>query len=115
MKTSQSSSSHFRSRVRDYVLYLAISFVFVLMVLILGSNLSLEASTQIMSLVFFTGILYGAFIFYNKSYWTRSFWILTAILLVTHSALFIALVAKVPHWRPIWDLACFSKCHCLSS
>jgi hypothetical protein len=94
--------------VRDYVLYLAISFAFAFTAVALGlSNVSLETGEQIMSLVFFTGILYGAFTFYNKSDWSRSFWLLTALLLVSHSALFIAVATQVPHWRPIWNLTMF--------
>lgn len=78
-------------------------------------NLSLRAAAQILSLVFFTGILYGAFIFYNKSCWCRSFWLLTAILLVSHLAIFTLVTTQVPNWRPIWDLGMFFEIPLLES
>ncbi len=105
----KSSSSRFRSRSRDFALYIAISLAVVLMLVVLGrSSLSFEMANRWFSLAFFTAILYGTFIALNRAlYRNRSFWVLTAILLLAHLVLFITVVTQIPHWRSIWSAVMF--------
>jgi hypothetical protein len=99
------------SRSRDFVLYVAISLGFMALAIALGrSNFSLKTGGQILSLVLFTGILYGCFIASNRTafrLWT--FWLLTAAMLTVHSVLFLVINLRVDQWRGIWNGVMFAE------
>ncbi len=109
VKPTSQKHRHVRSRVRDFALYILIGLVFGITAIVLGrSSISAKAANQWVSVIFFTSILYGTFIGLNRSlYRTRSFWILTVVLLSLHLAFFITMVAQVDQWRPVWSAVMF--------
>jgi hypothetical protein len=72
------------------------------------SHISQRAAGQWLSLVLFTGILYGAFIAYNRAlFQTPAFWFLVVVLLSAHIAVFVILNRSMDQWRPIWNAVMF--------
>jgi hypothetical protein len=117
VKPTNQKRRHVRSRVRDFALYILIGLVFGITAIVLGrSNISAKAANQWVSVIFFTSILYGTFIALNRSlYRTRSFWILTIVLLSLHLAFFITMVTLVDQWRPIWSAVMFFEAPALDA
>jgi hypothetical protein len=72
------------------------------------SNIDQRTFNLWTSVALFTAVLFGAFIAANRSSLrTRSFWILTIVLLSLHLAIFSTLVIQVRQWRPIWSAVMF--------
>jgi hypothetical protein len=93
------------SRAQDFIWYVAISLAMMLFAVVLGiSHVSLEAAGRVLSLVLFTGILYGAFIAFNRALFRISaFWLLTITLLSAHVVVFVIINTRVEHWRGTWN------------
>ena len=100
--TSPAKVRRLRSRITDYVLYIAIAFALVFFT-ILSSKWSHEAFIRWGGLVFFTSCLFGYFIQESRKF-LRSwlFWKTTLILLVPHLLLFAAILTVVKEWRLPW-------------
>lgn len=109
MKPTSQKYSHFRSRVRDFALYILISLACVITpIVLMQSGVNAKATNQWFTIIFFTSILYGAFIAANRSLFRmRSFWILTVVLLSLHLVFFITMVTQIDQWRPIWSAIMF--------
>lgn len=109
MKPLNRGRSRLRSRLRDYVLYVVIALAIGAVGVFLGlSNIDQTTANLWTSVVFFSAVLFGAFIAANRSLFrTRSFWILTTILLLLHLTIFSMLVIQVAQWRPIWSAVMF--------
>jgi hypothetical protein len=105
MPTSSNSRSagHVRSRVIDYVLYIAITFAFLTMVFVVQGKWGHEAFIRWGGLAGFTLALFGYFVGDSRSLLReRRFWLLTALLSATHLAFFIVVLTHVDEWRLTW-------------
>jgi len=92
-----------RSRVIDYVLYIAITFAFFAMVFVIQGKWGHDAFIRWGGLAGFTTILFGYFVSDSRLFLReRHFWLMTALLLAMHLALFIAILAHVEEWRLMW-------------
>jgi peptidoglycan/LPS O-acetylase OafA/YrhL len=109
MKPSNRVRSKLRSRLRDFVLYVVIALAIAAVGVFLGlSNVDQRTANLWTALVLFTAVLFGAFIAANRSLLrTRSFWVLTIVLLTLHLTVFSTLVIRVTQWRPIWSAVMF--------
>jgi hypothetical protein len=97
-------AAHVRSRVRDFVLYIAIGFAFVgVLIAVARSSVSHDAFIRWGGLAFMTAILFGYFIS-NSGQFLREwkFWALTAILLSVHLVAFAVILTHVDEWKLIW-------------
>jgi hypothetical protein len=97
-------AAHVRSRVRDFVLYIAIGFAFVgVLIAVAPSSVSHDAFIRWGGLAFMTAILFGYFIS-NSGQFLREwkFWALTAILLSVHLVAFAVILTHVDEWKLIW-------------
>jgi hypothetical protein len=105
------NSTHSRpnSRLRDFILYIAIALAFGGLAVVFGrSSISEKEANQWMSLIFFSAILYGTFIGLNRNLLrNRSFWIVTTAAFTIHSVFFISVATCVEQWRPIWSAVMF--------
>lgn len=96
-------AGHIRSRVRDYVLYVAIAFAFLGAVFAVESERGHEALIRWGGLVGFTAVLFGYFVSESRQFFReRRFWTMTAIFLVLHLAAFTILLTHVEEWRLMW-------------
>jgi hypothetical protein len=92
-----------RGRVIDYVLYIAITFAFFAMVFVVQSKWGHDAFIRWGGLAGFTLILFGYFVGDSRSFLhKRQFWLLTALLLAMHLALFMVILSHVDEWRLMW-------------
>jgi hypothetical protein len=92
-----------RSRVIDYVLYIAITFAFFAMVFVVQGKWGHDAFIRWGGLAGFTLILFGYFVGNSRSRLReRPFWLLAALLLTTHLALFVFILSHVDEWRLMW-------------
>lgn len=97
-------AAHVRSRVRDFVLYIAIGFAFVgVLILVARSSVSHEAFIKWGGLAFMTALLFGYFIS-NSGQFIRiwKFWAITAIILSVHLAAFAVILTHVDEWKLTW-------------
>jgi len=92
-----------RSRVIDYVLYISITFAFVTMVFVIQGKWGHDAFIRWGGLAGFTTVLFGYFVSDSRLFLReRQFWLMTALLLAMHLALFIVILAHVEEWRLMW-------------
>lgn len=92
-----------RSRVIDYVLYVAITFAFITPVFLIQDKWGHDAFIRWGGLAGFSSLLFGYFVSDSRPFLReRRFWLLTALLLATHLALFIAMLTQVDEWRLMW-------------
>lgn len=97
-------AAYVRSRVRDFVLYIAIGFAFVgVLIAVARSSISHDAFIKWGGLAFISAILFGYFIS-NSGPFLRvwRFWGLTAALLLAHLTLFALILTHVDEWKLIW-------------
>jgi hypothetical protein len=101
--------SNFRSRLRDYLLYILIALVVGSIAIALGiSGVSADTFGRWGGLVCFTALLYGYFIADNRPQFRRlSFWVLTVVLLLAHVTVFAMIFAHIAHWKTIWFMGMF--------
>jgi hypothetical protein len=98
-----------RSRVRDYVIYVSIAFLVVL-IIILKAELGVDRQGFIkwFGLGSFSVFIYGVFIADNRDTWkTKRFWAATIAVLAVHFVGFIFLLTHVHYWRLIWFMPMF--------
>lgn len=102
-------TSHLRSRVRDFVLYIAIGFAVVgVLIAVAQAGVSQEAYIRWGGLGFNTSILFGYFIVDSRQFFRRwQFWALTAVLLSVHLTGFIVVLAHVAEWKLLWFMVMF--------
>lgn len=63
---------------------------------------------QIMTLLLYTGILFGVFVGFNRNLWARAkFWVLTSIAFMIHATAYGFIVSKDAHWRSAWSAVMF--------
>jgi len=93
----------------DLLLYVAISCVVGGIAIALGvSGVSIRMGDQLMTLLLYTGMLFGVFIGFNRSLWIRApFWILTSIAFMIHATAYGLIVSKDTHWRSAWSAVMF--------
>jgi hypothetical protein len=93
-----------RDRVRDYVLYFAISFA--VLGIILAGALSHVDQSKFMKWVFFcaeTTFAFGFFIQKSRIFWPRnSFWLLTFCFFTLHSIAIAEVLSRVKHVEGGW-------------
>jgi hypothetical protein len=96
-------------RIRDYVLYFAISFAFV--GIVVASALLHVDQNKFMKWVFSsaeTAFAFGFFIEKSRTFWPRnSFWLLTACFLTLHCIAIAAVLTRVKHAEGGWIAAGF--------
>jgi hypothetical protein len=99
-------ATHIRSRVRDFVLYIAIGFAFVgVLIVVAQKGVSHDAYIRWGGLALNTAILFGYFIADSRQFFRRwQFWALTAVLLSVHLAGFIVVLTHVAEWKLLWFL-----------
>jgi hypothetical protein len=97
-------AAHVRSRVRDFVLYIAIGFAFVaVLIAVARSSVSHDAFIKWGGLAFMSAVLFGYFISNSGQFFRMwKFWALTAVLLAVHLAAFAVILAHVDEWKLIW-------------
>jgi hypothetical protein len=89
--------------VIDYVLYVAITFVFIAMVFAVQGRWGHDAFIRWGGLAGFTLILFGYFVGDSRSLLReRQFWLLTIVLLAAHLGLFIVVLSHIDEWRLMW-------------
>ncbi len=104
MTANTRRAAYVRSRVRDFVLYIAIGFAFVgVLIAVARSSISHDAFIKWGGLAFISAILFGYFIS-NSGPFLRvwRFWGLTAALLLAHLTLFALILTHVDEWKLIW-------------
>jgi hypothetical protein len=103
MPSTSKKAHSLRSRVIDYVLYIAIAFALVFFTIFVSSKWSHEVFIRWGGLGFFTFCLYGFFVQESRKFLRiRRFWEITAILLVIHLVIFAAILTHVEQWRLPW-------------
>ena len=97
--TLPEEAHHLRSRVVDYVLYIAIGFALVFFAIV-SSKWSHEKFIRWGGLGFFTACLFGYFVQESRRFLRNwHFWKITAALLAVHLVLFVAILATAEVWR----------------
>lgn len=98
-----------QSRLLDWILWAALVLALVLVLYTFAdTDLLSDLSGQWFTLILFTGILYGAFIGYNRPLFrNRTFWLLTATAFIVHTALFAFIVTRIHPWRSLWSALMF--------
>jgi apolipoprotein N-acyltransferase len=100
---AQAANHRLRSRVRDYVLYVAIAFTFLGAVFVVEGKWGHEAFIRWGGLTGFTAALFGYFAQESRQYFReRRFWMLTAALLAVHLAAFAIVLTHVEEWKLMW-------------
>ena len=102
--SSSQRAAHLRSRVRDYVLYIAIAVaVGALAILIARTSITQDALTRWGGLAINTAVLYGYFISDSRRFFRKwQFWGLTALLLAVHLTAFAIVLTHVEEWKLMW-------------
>lgn len=97
-------TTHIRSRVRDFVLYIAIGLAFVgVLIVVAQMGVSQDVYIRWGGLALNTAILFGYFIADSRQFFRRwRFWALTAVLLSVHLAGFIVVLTHVAEWKLLW-------------
>ena len=97
-------TTHIRSRVRDFVLYIAIGLAFVgVLIVVAQMGVSQDVYIRWGGLALNTAILFGYFIADSRQFFRRwQFWALTAVLLSVHLAGFIVVLTHVAEWKLLW-------------
>ena len=96
--------AHVRSRVRDFVLYIAIGLAFVgVLIAVARSSVNHDAFIKWGGLAFMTAVLFGYFVSKSGQFLRKwKFWALTAILLSVHMAAFAVILSHVDEWKLTW-------------
>jgi hypothetical protein len=102
-------NAHIRSRIRDFVLYIAIGLAFVGVLIVIAQNgVSQDVYIRWGGLALNTAILFGYFIADSRQFFRRwQFWALTAVLLSVHLAGFIVVLTHVAEWKLLWFMVMF--------
>ena len=92
-----------RDRIRDYVLYFAISFAVVALILFVGlSQGDHEKSMKSLLFSFYTLFVFGFVIEQRRALWKiRSFCLLTGLLLLLHCIALAVILAHTQHLKSI--------------
>jgi peptidoglycan/LPS O-acetylase OafA/YrhL len=104
MNSDTQRAAHIRSRIRDFVIYIAIGFAFVgLLIVVAKTGVSQDVYIRWGGLAFMTAVLFGYFIS-NSGRFLREwrFWALAAILMLVHLAAFAVILTHVDEWKLIW-------------
>ena len=93
-----------RRRLRDFLLYVAVSALAIgLMFAMLSAGLSWDSFIKWFGLAFLTGSFFWYFISDTRALWERkSFWSLIICFFVLHCAIWTAVLTQVEHWKFIW-------------
>jgi hypothetical protein len=104
MNSDTQKATHIRSRVRDYVLYVAISIALVVAgITISHTSINRDALNRWGGLVVYTAILFGYFIDDSRQFIRKwPFWKMIAILLSVHLAAFGYILTHADVWKFIW-------------
>ncbi len=104
MISNSQPSHHLRSRVMDFILYIAIGIASVVILIVLSrTSLSSDAFVRWGGLAIVTTFLFLYFINNSRQFFPQwQFWALTAILLFVHLAGFAILLTHVAEWKMIW-------------
>lgn len=87
----------------DYVLYVAITFGFALVVFLIENTWGHEALIRWGGLTGFTSMLFGYFITSSRRFLRQwPFWVLTLALLGVHVAAFVAVLVRINEWKLMW-------------
>jgi hypothetical protein len=92
-----------RDRIRDYVLYFAITFAFVGVILFVGlSHFDHDKSMKWVFFLFYTLFVFGFLIEQSRALWKlSSFWLLTGLNLLLHCITLAMILAHTPHLKGI--------------
>jgi len=90
-------------RIRDYVLYFAISFAVVgVMLFVELSHFDQDKSMKWVFFLFYTLFVFGFVIEQSRALWQlRSFWLLTGLYLLLHCITLAVILAHTQHLRGI--------------
>jgi len=104
VSSTNQRTAHIRARVRDFVLYIAIGFAFVVVLIVVArSSVSHDAFIRWGGLAFTSAILFGYFISNSGQFFSKwPFWILTATLVSIHLGAFAVILTHVDEWKLIW-------------
>lgn len=93
-----------RSRVMDFILYIAIAIASAVIILVLShTSLSSDAFARWGGLTIVTTFLFLYFINHSRQFFSKwQFWVLTAILMSVHLTCFAILLTHVVEWKMIW-------------
>ena len=105
MESIAKSASHRRSRVKDYAVYVLITFAFLGGVFILESKWGHETFIRWGGLAGFTAVLFGYFLSESRRFAREwQFWSLSLVLLAGHLTAFSIVLTHVEEWRLMWFL-----------
>lgn len=100
----------YSSRVRDYLIYLAVSVLALASVFIsISFGVSKDSFLRWCAFVMFSLFLYGQFIVSSRTYWKRpAFWIWTGIAALLHTVIFLTVIrsnTQIVSWNwVLWVL-----------
>lgn len=103
MSTNARRVRRVRDRVRDYLFYIAIAFASIGMAVFVRTRFGHDAYIRWFGLVVFTTLLFGLFLKNSRELFRmRRFWEVTAVLLMVHLLVFVAILTHVEEWRLPW-------------
>jgi len=93
-----------KRRLKDLVLYVAICTVIIAVVIAMfAAGMSWDFFAKWICFVFVTAVLFWYYLQSSRAFLGRkSFWLLFAFLFSLHGAIWIAVFARVQHWKFIW-------------
>jgi predicted ferric reductase len=91
-------------RIRDFVLYIAISLTIIAVIAaLLVHGADWDKVSKWLMFLFFTGVVFGYCISQCRSLWNRAlFWMFLSCSLLLHSAIIWAIFTRVDHPKPVW-------------
>jgi len=106
MTGTKQPRSHAYARLRDFVLYIAISLAVAAAAIgVAQANVSHDAFIRCGGLIMNTSLLFGYFIADSRNLWRKwSFWVMTTALLSVHLIAFALVLTHVSEWKLIWFL-----------
>jgi hypothetical protein len=103
MLSLASREGRVRRRVIDYLLYIAIGSLFIAIAIFVALRWSDDAYTRWFGFICCTFLLFGSFLQNSSKFLrVRQFWVITALSLLVHVLLFVAVLTQVAEWRLMW-------------
>ena len=99
------------SRARDLVLYIVISLAIAIVIIsVARTGMNGDALFRWIDFGAFTSLIFGYFVYGSRPLFKKwSFWVMTAVALVAHMAIFISLIMQIPEWKLLWNSVMFAE------
>lgn len=98
------------SRAWDLVLYIVISLAIAIVLFsVARTGMNGDVLFRWIDFGAFTSLTFGYFVYGSRPLFKRwSFWVMTAVALVVHMAIFISLIMHIPEWKLLWNSVMFA-------